>query len=451
MIRLSLRARVMISFAAGALLLSAAMAILSYDLTRRTLLASRERSAVRAAYFDATVVHGGLATDQPDVREVLRSLDTGSSRRPLLRRAGEWYAKTADGGFTAAIPADLQRMVSSGQPAVQRVHTVTGPAIVVGVPLAEGTQFYVVDSLGELDRSLRVLALVITLVAAGTTAAGAGLGGYMSGRVVRPLTVVANAARDISAGNLKARLDPSTEPDLARLATSFNHMVDQLAARLERDRRFAADVSHELRSPLQTLAAAASVLTRRADQLDPRTAQAANLVAAELHRFQALVRDLLELARSDQPPERTPVDVVELVRQLCRSSGLPADLVTADPDGEQVWLVDRRRLEQVVTNLLDNARRHGGGPVAVLVHTAGGQHVLQVDDEGPGVPPQDRTNIFDRFVRGRTASARGDGEGTGLGLALVAEHVAAHGGRVFVTDRPGGGARFRVELPGEAS
>jgi two-component system sensor histidine kinase MtrB len=446
MIRPSLRMRVMSSFAAGGLLISVTMAVASYGLTRRTLLASRERSAIRAAYFDATVVHAGLAADRTDVIDVLRSLDTGTTRRAVLRRDGRWYARNADAGVTAAVPGRLQQMVGTGQPGVQRVRTASGAALVVGIPLADGAQFYIVDSLEELERNLGVLALVLTLVAAATTAAGAVMGAYVSGRVVRPLRTVADAARDIGAGNLTARLDPSTEPDLARLATAFNEMVDQLARRLERDRRFAADVSHELRSPLQTLEAAASVLTRRAD-LDQRTRQAVGLVAAEVGRFQALVGDLLELARTDQPPERITVDMAELARLMCRRSKLPVTLVSPLPGTEMVWLVDRRRFEQVLANLLDNARRHGGGPVAVRIGTTDGVRILEVDDEGPGVAPEDRERIFDRFVRGRPAHARGDGEGTGLGLALVAEHVAVHGGRVFVTDRPGGGARFRVELP----
>ena len=125
---------------------------------------------------------------------------------------------------------------------------------------------------------------------------------------------------------------------------------------------------------------------------------------------------------------------------------MPPDIVCAD-DADVVWQVDRRRFEQVLGNLLDNADRHGGGPLAVRLGHADGLRYLEVDDDGPGVLPQDRTAIFNRFVRGRHASARGDSGGTGLGLALVAQHVTAHGGRILVTDRPGGGARFRVELP----
>jgi signal transduction histidine kinase len=444
--RPGLRTRVTAGFATGALVLSASMAALSYDLTRRTLTAGRERTAIRAAYQDATVVHAGLGTDRPDIVEVLRSLDTGGTRRAILRRDGDWYARNADSGLTDSVPASLRRMVEQGRPAIQRVRTDSGPALVIGVPLPESTGFYVIDSLQELDRTLRVLALVLTLVAIGTTAAGAGLGWYVTRRALRPLDTVAAAAREITAGDLDARLDPSTEPDLERLATSFNEMVDQLAARLDRDRRFAADVSHELRSPLQTLAAATGVLDRYRSQLDQRAATAVTLLTEEVARFQMLVTDLLELARGDEAPRRTPVDMADLARQVCLTRGLSADLVHAG-EGSTVWRVDRRRFTQVLGNLLDNADRHGGGARAVRLGRAADVVFLEVDDDGPGVRPEDRDVIFDRFVRGRPARARGDSDGTGLGLALVHRHVTAHGGRVFVTDRPGGGARFRVELP----
>lgn len=442
-----LRAKVTATFAAGALAISSAVAVLSYDLTRNTLLASRQRTAIRTAYFDANVVQAGLTADDPDVIGVLRSLDTGATRRPVIFRGGQAYARGADSGITAAIPGALQAMVATGRPGVQRVRTSTGAAFVIGIPLDEGTQYYVVDSLAELEQTLRVLSLVLTLVAAGTTAAGAAVGTYSSRRALRPLHRVTVAARHIAAGDLTARLDPATEPDLTQLTGSFNHMVDQLAARIERDRRFAADVSHELRSPLQTLAAAASVLDRRRDSLDQSSATAVTLITDEVRRFQSLVTDLLELARSDQPAERSDIDVADTARHLCDVRRLPAHLISVAAGTPRCWPLDRRRFEQILANLLDNAISHGGGPVAIRFAVADSRGIIDVDDDGPGVDPALRHLIFHRFVRGPGANARGDGDGTGLGLALVAQHVTAHGGTLHVTDRPGGGARFHLELP----
>jgi signal transduction histidine kinase len=451
--RLGLRAKVTATFAAGALAISAATAILTYDLTRGTLLASRQRSAIRLAYFDAGVVQAGLSGSDPDVIALLRSLDTGATRHDLVFWGGSWYSRTADTGFTAAIPSDLQRLVADGQTAVQRVRVATGPAFVIGIPLPGGADFYVIDSLTELDQTLRTLSLILTLVAAGTTAAGAAVGAYSSRRTLRPLGEVATAARNIAAGDLRARLDPSTEPDLQPLTDAFNDMVDQLGERIARDRRFAADVSHELRSPLQTLGTATSVLYRRRAQFDDRAATAITLLHDEITRFQTLVTDLLELARADQVADREGVAVADLARQVCRDRNLPADLVTVAADTPVTWPVERRRLEQVLVNLLDNAVHHGGGPAGVSLavrcgdRDAPGWGTIDVDDTGPGVAPDQRQAIFHRFVRGAGSGARGDSDGTGLGLALVAQHVAAHGGRVEVLDRPGGGARFHVELP----
>jgi two-component system sensor histidine kinase MtrB len=187
-------------------------------------------------------------------------------------------------------------------------------------------------------------------------------------------------------------------------------------------------------------------------------------------RFQRLVNDLLGLARGDRPAERAPVDVTELAQQVCRERDVADRIVESDPNGADpadngsigngsigngsigngpvVWQVDRRRLGQLLGNLLENAEAYGGGATAVRLGLDGDLGWLEVDDEGPGVSPDDKPVIFDRFVRGRSAGSRSDGAGAGLGLALVAQHAAAHGGTVAVLDRPGGGARFRVELPG---
>ena len=445
--RFGLRMRFTAGFAAGALLISTVMALASFDLTRRSLVNGRERSAVRAAYFDATVVHAGLASDEPDIVDVLRSLDTGGSRRVVLSRHSQWYGRGPDTGFTTAIPAALYDLVLGGQPGVQRVRVDAGTALVIGVPLPDNTALFVIDSLHELDDTLRTLSLVLMLVAMGTTVAGAGLGTYATRRVLQPLSSVVAASRDITAGNLDARLDPDAEPELERLANSFNRMVDELATRIHRDRRFAADVSHELRSPLQTLAAAASVLDRRRIHLDDRTNSAVRLVCDEVYRFQSLVTDLLELARSDEAVDPVAVDVVDLTVHVCTARGLPGHIVDASECRDNSWDVDQRRFEQILVNLLDNAERHGGGVVAVRLSGGDGVGVVEIDDEGPGVHLDERHVIFDRFVRGRLAQARSDDFGTGLGLALVAQHVKAHGGEVRVTDRPGGGARFRATFP----
>ncbi len=445
--RLGLRTRVIATMAGGALILSTTIATVSYQIIRNQLLEGRERTAERSAFYDATIVNARLDRLGTNAVAVLGSLATGTDRRPVLRRgAGDWFSLSTDVGGHTDIPQALQAMVDSGQPGRQRVHTASGPAIVVGIPLSNDTQYYEIVLLAVLEDDLDVMGLVLGLVAGGTTLAGAGLGWSTARRALRPLRSVTYAARGIAGGDLSARLDPSAEPDLAQLTFAFNDMVDQLSKRIERDRHFAADVSHELRSPLQTLAAAATVLQNRRAQLDDRTAVAAQLVAEEVERFQRLVIDLIEITRADSELELSIVDVLALARDECQARGIDPAIVKIAPNVDGVWLADARRVERIVGNLLENAGRHGGGAVAVRLRHEKGFNVIEVDDEGPGVRPEDRQTIFNPFVRGRGAGSRGDSGGTGLGLAIVARLAESHGGRAAVGDRPGGGARFRVEL-----
>jgi len=441
--RLGLRARVSTTVAVGALVLSAAIAALSYQFIRSSLVDERRNVVWRTAFYDASYVEARIGGPETDYVQVLSSFNPGRGRTPVLVVAGTPYRLDVAG---VDIPRNLAGMVEGGEAAQQVVRTEQGPVMIIGIPLSATTQYYEIVSLQELDNNLRQIGLVLTLVAGGVTLAAAGLGWYTGRRALRPLASVAEAAQGIAAGDLNARLDPQAEPDLQRLAASFNNMVDQLQQRIERDRRFAADVSHELRSPLQTLAAAAAVLERRQDHLDARTADAARLVVEEVDRFQQLVTDLLEITRAESELDLSEVDVLALARDQCKRREIDPALVTVLDGEDATWLADARRVEQILGNLLENAERHGGGVVAVRLYQEGEHNVIEVDDDGPGVLPENRELIFRPFVRGSTAERRGDTDGAGLGLAIVARLAESHGGRATVLDRPGGGARFRVEL-----
>ena len=307
------------------------------------------------------------------------------------------------------------------------------------------------ETLGSVRASL-ILATVITVLV------GLVLGIVSSERVVRPLAGAADAARAIAEGRLDTRLEPTDDPDLNALTDSFNDMVTRLQDRVERDARFTSDVSHELRSPLMTLAASVEVMMSRRDELTERGQAALDLLVADVARFSGLVEDLLEISRYDAGAVRLNRDelrVGELVEQAVRASSLPRSPIEVDPRNADTRLSgDRRRLARVVANLVDNARLHGGGTATIHVSPAddSGSHIwIAVEDNGEGVPDADTERIFERFSRGAGASKRGASEGAGLGLALVREHVRLHGGRVWVEARRGGatGARFVVELPCE--
>jgi len=182
------------------------------------------------------------------------------------------------------------------------------------------------------------------------------------------------------------------------------------------------------------------------------------MLEAQVSTFNTLVLDLLEISRFDARTahlEPTTADLAELCEDVVRTRGY--DGVAVSTPGPVPARVDRRRIEQVLSNLLENARRYAGGATEVRLERrdadgdeeAGEWIRVRVEDRGPGVPPAERDAIFERFVRGRAAEAPESPRGTGLGLAVTRQHVELHGGRIWVEDRPGGGASFVVELPPE--
>ncbi len=250
-----------------------------------------------------------------------------------------------------------------------------------------------------------------------TSALGVLLGAWAARRAVRPLADAAQAAQAIAGGGLGTRLEPGDDPDLQVLASSFNDMAAALQQRVERDARFASDVSHELRSPLTTLAASADVLQSRRDELPEKAAAAVDLLVADVGRFQGLVEDLLEISRFDAGAVRLHLEelqVAEFVRQAVGVSAMPDVEVRVDPRAEDVIIeADRRRLARVVANLLDNARYYGEGDVTVMLEPSQppseeiSEVQISVEDHGPGVPAEERSLVFERFARGGSARARG--------------------------------------------
>ncbi|WP_328401994.1 HAMP domain-containing sensor histidine kinase [Nocardia sp. NBC_00403] len=302
---------------------------------------------------------------------------------------------------------------------------------------------------GDLQSDLELLRNVLIGCALVATLIGAAVGWWASKRVLTPLQQVSKTAARIAAGDLTTRLPETRDPDLATTVGSFNTMVDSLQRRIEREHRLVGDVSHELRTPLTTLMAGVDVLNRHSGEFPERPRRALGLVTDEVDHLRRLLDDLLALARAEAGMHRGDADslsVRELLTHTLAGSRHAPELLTVVED---VTVRGRKlELERALVNLLANADRHGGGVVAVTVRREGGDAVITVDDAGPGVPAADRGRIFERFVTMR--SGRSSATGTGIGLALVAETMSAHRGRVECLDRPGGGARFALRLPGLA-
>ena len=441
-----------VTFATGALALSATMAGLTYFTARQYILNERQAAILRQAYVNASLARSSLRSVNPDVTQLLASLDTLPGSRSVLERRGQWYATSFSVGKNA-IPAPLRAMVLAGRPATQHFVLEDTPEMVVGLPIPSvDASYFEVFSLDELGRTLRILALALAGAALVTTIAGAVIGRWASGRALRPLAQVSRAAETVAGGSLDTRLLAAGDPELSALAESFNRMTEALQDRIDHELRFTADVSHELRSPLTTLATSLGVLESHRDELPPRSRSAFDLLSAELRRFQRMVDDLLEISRVDTGSAELSleeVEVGELARQAAAAAGagdVPVD-VDASVSGERLW-VDKRRIERVVTNLVANAAQHAGGVTRLAVEGGDAEGVrLVVIDRGPGVAPGERDRIFERFYRGQAAGQRGASDGTGLGLSLVAEHVRLHGGRVWAETGVEGENRFVVELP----
>jgi signal transduction histidine kinase len=460
--RAGLRWRATAAFALGGLATSAVLATATYVIARGYLLDQRETTALRQAYADASFVRDGLAVGE-DPSDIVGDISPRAGSHVLVRVDDQWFSSDlADTG--SELPQPLLAAVAAGDPALVWASVAGEPAIAVGTPLpAVDAEFYEVSSVGELDRTLGVLRSVLGVVGVVTAFGAAVVGRYVARRVVRPLDEVAGATAAIAAGRLDTRLPSTDDPDLAGIVGSFNAMVDTVEARIEREVRFTADVSHELRSPLTTLVTGVELLSARRSELSERSQRALDLVHHELDRFRRTLDDLLELARLDATDAastgrpRSETDIAALLGHVLRESGRDDSLLSRDdgPDraapGDEagaaaaIVRVDRRQVERAVMNLLENADHYGRGVTGVRWRRADGAVLVFVDDAGPGVPPEDRERVFARFARSK--ASRGSTGGTGLGLSLVAETVKRHGGATWCEESPDGGARFAMRLP----
>jgi signal transduction histidine kinase len=328
---------------------------------------------------------------------------------------------------------------------------VEGPWLQVSIPVV-GSQgrwtVYVVASLRSAETSVHTAAVGLEIGLPALVLLVGATAWVLAGRALRPVEAVRAGAAEIARRALGQRVpEPPARDEVARLARTMNEMLERLEASAERERRFVADASHELRSPLAAIQAQLDVALAHPERAD--WVATANEISLEVQRMQRIVEDLMLLARAEESAGALrlgPVDLDELVlaeaRRLRDRGRVEVDVSRVS--GARIG-GDRDRLNQVVRNLLVNAERHARRLVRIELGVAGDEAVLVVADDGPGIPAGDRERVFERFTRLDEARSRGQG-GTGLGLAIARQIVEAHGGTITVAEQDAG-ARLVVRLP----
>lgn len=436
-------------------LIASVAVVVLLGLTAVVLIRSFENRLIDQAddalVADALVVRRSIANDSVDeVRQAGAAIDLVVQ---VLNGSGRVVGSTVSGrdlpplvDVSSLRVGDLRTIRTVEVPDVGSVRLLVEPLGDRPLVLVVGRS---IDQVDDAVTSLRRLGLIVIPV---VTLLLAALIWSVIGRSLRTVEAVRRSVGSITEHDLSSRLAvPDTDDEIARLVETMNGLLERVDRAVERERRFVADASHELRSPLA--GARALLETETDDPADVAETRAETL--ATIARLESLVDQLLHLARPDGATiEREPrraVDLDELVlaqaTRLRRTTDLEID--TSGVSGGQVRGRDNE-LGRIVENLTANAVRHARSAVALTVDESEGWVELAVSDDGPGVPEPDRERIFRRFARLDDSRAR-DAGGAGLGLAIVDAIVREHGGTVAVERAALGGARFVVRLPSSAN
>ena len=343
------------------------------------------------------------------------------------------------------------------------------PALAVGTRVREGgPAAYFFYPQGDRQAILQRLGRVLVGTGLVLALLGVVLGWILARRLTRPVTLAGEAAVRVAGGDLTVRL-PTGSDEFGTLGASFNTMTATLQAKIAalqaaeaRERRFTADVAHELRTPVAALVGEASLLDRSLrpgtqNDLPPEARRAAELMVRDIGRLRGLIEDLLEISRFDAHSadvQWEQTDLFDFLRRMAAARGWTETQVQfLGLDGDPVLLtVDRRRFERIVVNLVENGLRHGRPPIVVEVRVVAPrgrspQLVLAVTDHGAGIPSEQLPHVFERFYK---ADPSRGAPGTGLGLSIAWENARLLGGSLRVRTSPGEGTRFTLRLPLES-
>jgi signal transduction histidine kinase len=417
-------------------------------------------------------INNGLRTRANDVATLIGQADSGLSEgssaglteaednfAQVLTPRGRVFDATADASVPALTPAETEEALSGPSSFDHRhVSGIEGEARLFGLPVdAQDRRLVVVVGTSVEDRNGALDGLVRAFALGGPLAVllASGIGYVVASVGLSPVEAMRRRAQGITLQRGGERLPlPVARDEIHRLGETLNSMLARLEASFERERRFVADASHELRTPIAVLRAELEV-TLRDGSYDASTRDALVSAIEEADRLTRLAEDLLVIARADEgrlPIKRECVDVARLLegcreRFAARAKQLGRGLIVEARPGLTAQF-DPLRVQQALNNLVDNAFRHGQGDVLMRAQASSDMLEISVRDQGPGFPPQFAAQAFERFTRADPARGRG---GSGLGLAIVSAIVRAHGGEAEVALDASSGATVRLHLPSQGA
>jgi signal transduction histidine kinase len=460
-----LRRRLTIAFVLVAGVSAGALALSSFLLVRQARLQDSLDRAESEARFQLVLTQEFVPLDAQRSAELLASFEQ-NGQHVVLVSGGTSAASNLR--FDPALGAELRSAVRDGELGFERVSHDGLDLLTVGarVPNADA-ELYFVSTENRIHDELSQLRTVLLAGWAATVALAALVGNTLARRTLEPVGRASAAARSIAEGLLDTRLPAGRGDEFGTWATSFNQMAEALQAKVAalsaaqaRERRFTADVAHELRTPVTALVAAASLLREHLDAMPSDARRPAELLTSDVVRLRRLVDELMEISRLDAGSEAVrsePVALGPLIDALVASRGWKSLVTRTGPD--VTVTSDARRLERVLANLVSNAVEHGGAvagaersgvdarggsPVTVQVIGHGALVEVRVADRGPGIAPEHLPHLFDRFYKADPSRAAG---GSGLGLAIARENAVLLGADLTVRSEPGAGTEFYLVMP----
>jgi signal transduction histidine kinase len=443
-----LRRRLVVAFVLMAAVSAGILAVASYLLVRQARLDGSLSASAAQATEDLNLA---ASITEPEAATFVQAYEQRGTHAVLIFPDGSSVA--SDLQVNPPIPAALRSFVRQGKLGYQRMPVGGQPYLLLGGRVPQSAaELYLFFSEQDIGHALAQLRNTLAGGWLGVLLVAALIGNVLARRTLEPVARASAAARKIAGGQLDTRLPAGAADEFGAWATSFNDMADALEAKIAalsaaqaREVRFTANVAHELRTPLTALVAEASLLRDQVDQLPDPARRPVELLIADVSRLRTLVAELMEISRLDagsEPVQHRLADVRSIVTALISARGWQDQVAV---DGEPLTLTtDPRRIERILTNLVENAVEHSGRDVRVRTGADGGQAIVAVADGGPGISPEQLPLIFERFYKADSARTSA---GSGLGLAIALENARLLGGGITVSSDVRHGSVFRLTLP----